>query len=255
MPLLLLVVLRLLTSYAKFMNNIGHSTDLVSSYAVSFREHQESVRRHLQGQLDVGQPLLASYLPPVSYWTSEEKDLFFHGLTIYSRLRPDLIAAHIKTKNTLDVCVYLDCLQTVASREPDETTGGYMTEPAMELSDDWIAQEDMLAESVIGLESCSWSASKDGIYPQPSCICPPIKSDIATSPSPTSAYFNHLDSICLMTQEGIIREAASKPFELDPGAQTSVAEENPDFAEQSTLIDRLSDVQCEHTLFIDIVDS
>ncbi|KAF9475540.1 hypothetical protein BDN70DRAFT_883595 [Pholiota conissans] len=188
------------------------SPNFISTYISNFREHQDSVRKHLQGQQNGVQTLLPSYLPPASYWTSQEKDIFFHGLGIYSRLRPDLIAADIKTKNTLDVCVYLDCLETAASRESDGTIGIY-TEPAMEVSEDWVFLEDALSEAVNNLDSCSWNAGKDGVYAQRSCICPSIETESSISLS-TSAYFNHLDSTCLMTQESILREAEAEAFGL-----------------------------------------
>jgi hypothetical protein len=54
-------------------------------------------------------------------WTDVEKDAFFHAVAVYSRLRPDLIAASIKTKNMYDVCLYMRCLDdALATLKEDE---------------------------------------------------------------------------------------------------------------------------------------
>lgn len=54
-------------------------------------------------------------------WTEVEKDAFFHAVAAHSRLRPDLIAASIKTKNMYDVCLYMRCLDdALATLKEDE---------------------------------------------------------------------------------------------------------------------------------------
>ncbi|KJA19907.1 hypothetical protein HYPSUDRAFT_842557 [Hypholoma sublateritium FD-334 SS-4] len=200
-----------------------------SSYSEIFHTHRLSVQSHLKGQLNNDEPLLPSYLPPTSYWTAEEKDLFFHGLSIYSRLRPDLIAAHINTKNTIEVCLYLHCLQAAATENCDvisEGTGMPINPPAMELSEKWIRQEEILAGAVKGHDSCSWRADSDGVQAQSKCTCPAIGIDASGSFSKANAYLNHLDSICLTTQETIIREPLIKSQDMRLQSQMDLLEEN-----------------------------
>ena len=94
---------------------------------------------------------------PSSYWSSDEKDLFFHGLAVYSRSRPDLIAESIKIKTILDVCLYLDVPQTASSPIPSETHGSFRSsiEPAMEVFSRGIKNEEQIAAALAQLDSCT----------------------------------------------------------------------------------------------------
>lgn len=180
-----------------------------SSYLDTFHKHKAVVHLHLQGQLSGDDPSLPSYLPPASYWTSREKDLFFHGLTLFSRLRPDLIATHIKTKNTIEVCLYLQCLETAAAdyaSDISDTPQRNRTLPAMDVSEKWVEQEESLAQTILSLESCAWRADTDGVQSPSKCFCPSVTTSATDSASLANAYLNHLDSVCLMTQESIIRQ-------------------------------------------------
>lgn len=38
-------------------------------------------------------------------WSADERATFFHALGVHSRLRPDLVARDIRTRNVIDVCV------------------------------------------------------------------------------------------------------------------------------------------------------
>ncbi|KAF8973260.1 hypothetical protein BDZ97DRAFT_1722449 [Flammula alnicola] len=212
------------------MNHTGTSeltTDSVSAssrYLDYFRKHQESVQAHLTGRLDSSRPLLPGFTPPASYWTSVEKDIFFHGLTIYSRLRPDLIAEHIKTKNTFDVCLYLDSLQTAALRDNvSQLTIRNMSELAMEVSERWVKHEETMAETLNVLASCSWSAGNAENEGAP-CSClhgkgdgmSPVQHDVTTfARKEIEEYLTHLDSTSLIVLENIIREAEPKPERLE----------------------------------------
>ncbi|KAF5317108.1 hypothetical protein D9611_003959 [Ephemerocybe angulata] len=54
-------------------------------------------------------------------WTEQEKDAFFHAVSTHSRLRPDLIAASIKTKTMLEVSLYMRSLEdAIAQLKADE---------------------------------------------------------------------------------------------------------------------------------------
>ena len=198
--------------------------DPTLSYVAQFRVHQKFVQAHLKGTLNDEQPLLPAFFPPSSYWSSDEKDLFFHGLAVYSRFRPDLIAESIKTKTILDVCLYLDILQTASSAIPSEIHGSFRSslEPAMELSSKWIQNEEEIAAALTRFDSCTWipspgSARRKAENPENRCVCSPQSLLVDyTGPSPVdnsshtklrNSYLSHLDFTCLMALESIVREA------------------------------------------------
>ena len=189
------------------------------SYVAQFRVHQEFVRAHLNGTLNDEQPLLPAFFPPSSYWTSHEKDLFFHGLAVYSRFRPDLIAESIKTKSTFDVCLYLDILQTASSSVPSQSHGSlrHSLEPAMELSSEWIQNEEKMATALLQFDSCAWTPVFANGKPDKPEYCSPESLPAVGYTGPSYAdssqtglkqsYLNNLDGTCLMTLEKLAREA------------------------------------------------
>ena len=175
---------------------------ILKFYVDEFRQNQEFVKAHLNGISSDEPPLLPAFLPPSSYWTSAEKGLFFHALSVYSRLQPDLIAQHIKTKNIFDVCVYLEALKAAAdSIEHDNEnhrTLCSLMEPAMEVSEKWVQREESIAESLMGLDACPCSLERS-------------ISKMCTCPSPSEEDFgiyhlNHMDSTCLTVLEMIHNE-------------------------------------------------
>ena len=201
--------------------NHNLKSDATLSYLAQFRVHQKFVQAHLKGTLNVEQPLPTAFSPPSSYWSSDEKDLFFHGLAAYSRFRPDLISESIKTKTVLDVCLYLDILQTASSSIPSEIHGSPTSsfEPAMEVSSAWIQNEESFAASLTQYDSCSWileSAEGETENPEnPSrCVCSPQSLLVDYTPVDHSShtelrnsYLSHLDCTCLLVLEKIVREA------------------------------------------------
>ena len=123
--------------------------DTETPYFRHFRDHLQQVQGHLCGSHGTLDP---SYHPPRGYWTSEEKGQFFHGLCVYSRFRPDLIAADITTKSILDVCTYISLLELASGREKAKKRTRESTETAMEVSDDWIAFEEQQARMLMQIE-------------------------------------------------------------------------------------------------------
>ena len=199
-----------------------NKSDATLTYLAQFRVHQKFVQAHLKGSLNDEQPL-HSFSSPSSYWSPEEKDLFFHGLAVYSRFRPDLIAESIKTKTTFDVCVYLDHLHNAI---PSEINGSLTSslEPAMEVSSAWIQNEEKFAAELTQFESCPWVPEfAEGGTENPEnpslCVCSPQSLLVYnTGPSPEdhsshaelkNSYLSHLDCTCLMALEQIVREAQS----------------------------------------------
>ncbi|KAJ7170535.1 hypothetical protein C8R43DRAFT_979740 [Mycena crocata] len=129
-------------------------------YAASFDDHLEQFRAHLSGS--TGQPLPPSFIPPTGYWTSREKDIFFHALAVHSRLRPDLIAASIKSKTILDVCAYMDALdQAIAVKPFHGPSLRSVLEGAMEVSDSWVRYEEEQAGVLLNLEPAWEEAAEE----------------------------------------------------------------------------------------------
>ncbi|KAI0826926.1 hypothetical protein BC628DRAFT_1319482 [Trametes gibbosa] len=132
------------------------------AYLTLFSTHLDAVRAHCAGQIDPGaEPLPASWHAPNAYWTSLEKDAFFRGLAIHSRLRPDLIAEEVKTKTVPDVCVYLALLEQAvcdASRRTVHVGQDHIAldtkicrqdlPAALEVSEDWVKLEESMATSL-----------------------------------------------------------------------------------------------------------
>ncbi|KAF9029001.1 hypothetical protein BDZ89DRAFT_1160035 [Hymenopellis radicata] len=137
----------------------GTDNDSSSIYSSLFREHLAQFRAHLAG--DDGQSLPSSYIPPTGYWTPTEKNIFFHGLSIYSALRPDLIANQLEHKTIVDVCTYIDLLAE-ASAEGSNTSSRVERRDldiAMEVSDDWVALEEQHGARLSSLEG-SWDIAE-----------------------------------------------------------------------------------------------
>jgi hypothetical protein len=126
--------------------------DIDLNYLSHLRLHAQQTRLHLQG-LDPSSPLPPFYTEnPTSHWTSAEKSAFFHALSIHSRLRPDLIAECVKTKNVVDVCAYIDRLEDGVRREGRGVNRGEV-EAAMEVSEKWIQLEEEKAAATVGHET------------------------------------------------------------------------------------------------------
>ncbi|KAH9851811.1 hypothetical protein C2E23DRAFT_224982 [Lenzites betulinus] len=140
--------------------------EVTPAYLTLFSKHLDVVRGHLAGRIGPeAEPLPASWYAPNAYWTSSEKDLFFRGLAIHSRLRPDLIAEEVKTKTVPDVCVYLALLEQAAcdiSRRtvhvgqdhtaPDPRISRQDLPAALEVSEDWVKLEESMASTLTNSE-------------------------------------------------------------------------------------------------------
>jgi hypothetical protein len=137
------------------MDEQGDARSVVDSvYVAHYLDVLRQLRSHLSGQ--AGAPLPPSFIPPTGCWTSREKDSFFHGLSVHSRLRPDLIAECISTKSIVDVCNYLEVLEEAASSpEHNEVSIHRRAFPAaMEMSQEWIEFEEDKAAGILTAEGC-----------------------------------------------------------------------------------------------------
>ncbi|KAJ6499926.1 hypothetical protein C8R47DRAFT_1211525 [Mycena vitilis] len=121
------------------------------NYATDYETHLGQLREHLSG--NTGQPLPPSFIPPAGYWTSREKNCFFHALAVHSRLRPDLIANSVKTKSVVDVCAYIDALDRAATTRSPMPSLRSTLEGAMEVSDAWVEYEEAQASVLTKLDS------------------------------------------------------------------------------------------------------
>ncbi|KAJ7218048.1 hypothetical protein GGX14DRAFT_439411 [Mycena pura] len=121
-------------------------------YLSDYEYHLRQLRAHLAGDTD--QPLPSSFIPPAGYWTSREKDLFFHALVVHSRFRPDLIAASVKSKTIIDVCAYIDALDQAAVAAPPFQMPSLRSSlnGAMEVSESWVQHEEEQASILIEME-------------------------------------------------------------------------------------------------------
>lgn len=125
--------------------------DVDPAYLVHFRQHVRQTQFHLQG-LDPSSEALPPFYTnnPTSYWTSAEKSAFFHGLSVYSRLRPDLIAESVQSKNVIEVCTYIHMLDEGLKNDMlGNRLGRKEIEGAMEVSEEWIELEEYHAEGII----------------------------------------------------------------------------------------------------------
>lgn len=85
---------------------------LLSRYLSHLRGHAAHTSLHLAGSFNATHNVTEpAFIAPNAYWTAEEKNTFFHALSVYSRLRPDLIAEEVGTKTFADVCTYMNMLE------------------------------------------------------------------------------------------------------------------------------------------------
>ncbi|KAK0504590.1 hypothetical protein EDD18DRAFT_1325967 [Armillaria luteobubalina] len=128
-------------------DNATHNSTL---YMDLFRHHLSQ----LQANTDGSEP---DYIPPTGYWTPSEKDTFFHALSVYSTLRPDLIAARLAHKSVADVCAYIDLLASASSKDQNPVTRRDL-DISMEASDDWIQLEEVEGAH-LSMDEGSWDAA------------------------------------------------------------------------------------------------
>jgi len=108
-------------------------------------------------------------------WTPAEQNAFFRALAVYSRWRPDLIAAAIPTRTTWQIEQYLAALEDGASRiqdgdeslsDSDQHDSDSDIEPAYQVSEAWVAVEEALASHVIEEENAALLERRRGKAPE-----------------------------------------------------------------------------------------
>lgn len=161
-------------------------------YEAEFQKHLAEVQCHLSG--DYGKQLPPSFVHPSTYWSSTEKNAFFHALSIHSRLRPDLIAASIGTKSVLDVCAYLDILH-VAAIDANSPIARLSLPCAMEVSESWMNWEEAAASRI---QQCQLDEGKTN--PGENEVNPPQQKEA----------LKMLDACHLAVMESMLREVSSR---------------------------------------------
>lgn len=119
---------------------------LDSKYLDDLLDSISATQNHLTGNDNT--PLTSSFLPTNAVWTPQEKNTFFHALSVHSRFRPDLISHEIKTKSVPEVCNYLFGLQRAASQQENAISYSQWRQNlpvAMEVSTEWIVMEEETA--------------------------------------------------------------------------------------------------------------
>jgi hypothetical protein len=155
-----------------YSSNLAADTDAAEivvseTYLASYRAHLSQTRDHLAGaerdededeSEDEGHDELYNYDDNDDDWSPSEKDLFFHGLRVHSRLRPDLIAHQIGTRNVLDVCAYIDVLDQAVAYESQlaADSGPSLLRSEMdfarEVSERWVEHEERCAAALCKVE-------------------------------------------------------------------------------------------------------
>lgn len=94
---------------------------MLASHAAHLRSHYQGLDSYSTSGSSLSTVLPPSTFAPHSVWTSEEKNLLFRGLSIYSRHRPDCIAELIGSKSAPEVNVYIARLaHAAAEREAED---------------------------------------------------------------------------------------------------------------------------------------
>jgi len=139
--------------------NISDFSPEFPPYLSLFHQHLNQLSEHLSGTTRAdSRPI--TVINGVE-WTSSEKDAFFHALSAYSRLRPDLIAASIETKNEVEVLEYISLLEQVLQENVQEDMCRKNLPLAHEVSDAWIVWEEENAERLRVNEEI-WSTKVEG---------------------------------------------------------------------------------------------
>ncbi|KAH7911334.1 hypothetical protein BJ138DRAFT_1113324 [Hygrophoropsis aurantiaca] len=149
------------------VNDVEQEYNIYAGYLPSFHRHLSATQAHLNGSLSSSAPLDESdhivWRSSTVSWSQSEQNLFFRGLSVYSRWRPDLIAAAVKTKNISEVCEYLCVLEEATRTEEGEGSAAMMHEAAMEVSDEWVEAEERMASELARQEDDWADAWRDGM--------------------------------------------------------------------------------------------
>ncbi|TDL23873.1 hypothetical protein BD410DRAFT_745851 [Rickenella mellea] len=120
-------------------------------YTAQFQDHLKHLDNHLDGVRSSYGRSQPKYLFPCGFWTTGEKDAFFHGLCVHSRLRPDLIASDIRTKSTEEVLAFIKLLDGATNQHVKRVRRKDF-DIAFEVTSNWIRFEEEQAAKLIAKE-------------------------------------------------------------------------------------------------------
>ncbi len=104
------------------------------------------VLKHYRGDEGGKPPLAETFIPPNTYWTSDEKHKLFHHLKRFSRLRLDLVADAMRTKTTAEVSAYVGHLDSIIHKKSYKyRRKKYPPPAAVEMSHNWIKFEEHMS--------------------------------------------------------------------------------------------------------------
>ncbi|KAH8827983.1 hypothetical protein DL96DRAFT_1131250 [Flagelloscypha sp. PMI_526] len=125
---------------------------LAELYTRQYEHHLRETQAHISGQISEPHTSQVTFLPPGSFWTPTEKALFFHALSVHSRLRPDLVASCIPTKNVVEVCALIDLFDQEVAVQAEATIERDALPISYDISDAFLALEVEQATILTGRE-------------------------------------------------------------------------------------------------------
>jgi len=175
--------------------NISDFSPELPPYLSLFHQHLNELSEHLSDTTHAGSHSIT--LINGVEWKSSEKDAFFHALSVYSRLRPDLIAASIETKNEVEVLEYISLLEETKQENVQEDMCRKNLPLAHEVSDAWIEWEEENAERLRVNEEI-WSTKAEGCSNDPegvSRLMDESRGPLSNIPYLTYGHLVAIDSI------------------------------------------------------------
>jgi len=175
--------------------NISDFSPELPPYLSLFHQHLNELSEHLSDTTHAGSHSIT--LINGVKWKSSEKDAFFHALSVYSRLRPDLIAASIETKNEVEVLEYISLLEETKQENVQEDMCRKNLPLAHEVSDAWIEWEEENAERLRVNEEI-WSTKAEGCSNDPegvSRLMDESRGPLSNIPYLTYGHLVAIDSI------------------------------------------------------------
>jgi hypothetical protein len=214
--------------HVQAMSRRRPSQPLSAFYLAELRDHIAATAAHHAGNdLTSESALCGSVLPPGAYWTVQEKNAFFHGLSAHSRLRPDLIAQEIGTKTLFDVLVFLDALDEGSCEVGRKKTRWDAGMESIEVSDAWMKEEIKLAEAVAQSEedwlfptSSTRIHARTGLEDVQSSACSPQDQALLAL---DKSYFRALDTL-LREEDDMNDDTKTDPPSEQESAPSSSAQ-------------------------------
>ncbi|KAF8315749.1 uncharacterized protein EI90DRAFT_3087835 [Cantharellus anzutake] len=124
-------------------------------YLEMLKSHSDHIFRHYNGSpSEDSLPFEETFVPPNTYWTSDEKYKLYHHLQRFSRFRLDLVAEAMGTKTVVEVSTYLGLVARVVherySRHAAPRRDRFPA--AIEMKNAWVEFEEGMSQYVLEAE-------------------------------------------------------------------------------------------------------